>query len=144
VLKKVDPRPRFGGAEAPLPPLDPEKAEEAKHEAFAILQRGGDPRKAQKLLAAAVEVAADPAALCTLAELEMANPLWRAKALDRLKQAVTIAPQHTPAWFMLANYWSTRGQPEKQQRCLQHILTYEPRNPAAREALELLEATKRD
>jgi len=144
VLKKVDPRPRFGSAETPSQPLDPDKAEEAKHEAFAILEQGGDPRKAQKLLAAAVDVAADPAALCTLAELEMANPLWRAKALDRLKQAVTIAPQHTPAWFMLANYWSTRSQPEKQKRCLQHILSYEPRNPAAREALELLEATKRD
>jgi len=144
VLKKIDPRPRFPGAQPEPEPLDPDKAEEARREAFAILERGGDPRQAHKLLAAAVDVVADPTSLCTLAELEMSNPLWRPKALDRLRKAVTIAPQFTAAWFMLANYWSTRGQPEKQRRCLQRILDYEPRNPGAREALDLLDATLKD
>ncbi|MFI5142824.1 MAG: hypothetical protein ACHQQS_12730 [Thermoanaerobaculales bacterium] len=144
VLEKVDPRRPAPAAQEEAQPIDPEKVDEAKREAFTMLERGGDARRAHKLLAAAVEMAADPVSLCTLADLEMANPLWRSKALDRLKNAVTIAPQFTQAWLMLANYWSTRGQPEKQRRCLQRILAYEPSNEGARQAIELLDATHKN
>jgi len=105
------------------------------------LREGGDPREALKLLSRAVEVAPDPDSLTVLAELEIHNPLWRPRALERLKQATTMAPQHTNAWLALANYWSLRLQPDKQRRCLEKVLSYEPRNEEARKTLEMLEPT---
>jgi hypothetical protein len=101
-----------------------------------------DQAEAHKLLAKAVEVVADASALTVLAELEMHNPLWRPRALDRLKQAVAIDPRYTGAWFALANYWSLRLEPDKQRRCLEKILLYEPGNREARHTLDLLGATR--
>ena len=80
-------------------------------------------------------------ALTVLAELEMHNPLWRPRALERLKQATAMAPKHTSAWLALANYWSLRLQPDKQRRCLERILSYEPLNREARQTLDLLATT---
>ena len=150
LLTQIDPRPRrklvaSGGTQrTPLPQepeLDYDQAEEHKTKAYEVLRDGGDPRQAHKLLAKAVEVAPDATALTVLAELEMHNPLWRPRALERLKQATAMAPNHTSAWLALANYWSLRLQPDKQRRCLERILSYEPRNREARQTLELLITT---
>jgi tetratricopeptide (TPR) repeat protein len=122
--------------------LDADTAEDAKQQALAMLRAGGDRRQAQKLLAAALDVVPDASCLTVLAELEMHNPLWRARALERLKQAVVLAPQHTAAWLALANYWSLRLQPDKQRRCLEKILAYEPNHREARSALGLLESAE--
>lgn len=147
LLSQVDPNPRrkgaFRGTPMPAPAgaepeVDYEQAEEYKTRAYEILRGGGDPRQAHKLLAKAVEAAPDATALTVLAELEMHNPLWRPRALERLKLATTLAPKHTSAWLALANYWSLRLQPDKQRRCLERILSYEPLNREARQTLELL------
>lgn len=145
LLTQIDPNPRrklgsLGATSsgASQPALDYEDAEEHKTRAYEVLRNGEDPRQAHKLLAKAVEVAPDANALTVLAELEMHNPLWRPRALERLKQATVLAPQHTSAWLALANYWSLRLQPDKQRRCLERILVYEPGNREARQTLEML------
>lgn len=128
--------------EPSMPEVDPgelARAESNKTSAKQILDSGGDARRVVKLLQEAIDITPDPASLVTLAQLEVANPLWRQRALDHLKKAVEIAPTCTEAWLALANYWGLRGQPEKQKRCLQRILSYEPRNDAVREALNYIE-----
>ncbi len=117
---------------------DVERAQANKERARQIVESGGDVRHAVKLLSDAVEIVPDAVSLTLLADLEVANPLWRQKALDHLKQAVAIEPRHTPAWLAIANYWSLRGQSDKQVRCLQKILSYEPANIDVREALRLI------
>lgn len=150
LLAQIDPRPRRklvasggkkGAAQPQQPELDYDQAEEHKTKAYEVLRDGGDPRQAHKLLAKAVDVAPDATALTVLAELEMHNPLWRPRALERLKQATAMAPKHTSAWLALANYWSLRLQPDKQRRCLERILSYEPLNREARQTLDLLATT---
>jgi tetratricopeptide (TPR) repeat protein len=150
LLAQVDPHPtrKVAGPTVVVAPgkeqaLDPEQAEQNKERAYAMLGQGGDPRAAHKLLAQAVEVVPDATALTVLAELELHNPLWRPRALDRLKLATTLAPQHTGAWLALANYWSLRAQPDKQRRCLEKVLAYDPKNQEARQTLELLEPDAR-
>jgi tetratricopeptide (TPR) repeat protein len=117
---------------------DIERAQANKERARQILDSGGDARLAVRLLSDAVEVIPDAVSLTLLADLETANPLWRQRALDHLKHAVAIDPKYTPAWLAIANYWSLRGQSDKQVRCLQKILSYEPANNDVREALRLI------
>jgi hypothetical protein len=119
--------------------LDSHTAEEQKQQALTLLREGGDERRAHKMLLAAVEVVPDAASLTVLAELEMHNPLWRARALERLKQAVAMSPQYTVAWLALANYWSLRMQPDKQRRCIEKILAYDPNNREAKSVVALLD-----
>ncbi len=117
-----------------------EQAQREKEQALAILAQGGDERQAVRLLSRAVSVVPDPESLVRLAEVEVANPLWRQRALAHLKQALEMAPTFTPAWLALANYWALRGDTEKQRRCLENILKYDPQNPDVREALLHLRA----
>jgi tetratricopeptide (TPR) repeat protein len=119
-------------------PISPEQAAEDKRAAREMLGAGGDARVAYRLLSRAVEVAPDAESLAQLAEIEVANPLWRQRALDHFKQALEIDPRLTTAWLGLGNYWSLRGQPDKQMRCLERILGYDPGNGEARHALDLL------
>lgn len=147
LLAQIEPRqrrkvgaPSATGSAAPA--IDSDQAEDHKQRAYQVLRDGGDPRQAHKLLAKAVEVVADAGALTVLAELEMHNPLWRPRALERLKQAVAIDPRYTGAWLALANYWSLRLEPDKQRRCLEKILLYEPGHREARHTLDLLGATR--
>ncbi len=118
---------------------DAEKAAENKRTARELLSSGGDTRLAYRLLSQSVEVAPDADSLALMAEIEVANPLWRQKALDHFKQALEIDPRLTSAWLGLGNYWSLRGQPEKQCRCLEKVLAYDPRNDEVRHALDLLQ-----
>ena len=116
----------------------PEQAAEDKRKAREVLDSGGDARLAYRLLSQAVEAAPDADSLVLMAEIEVANPLWRQRALDHFKQALDIEPRLTAAWLGLGNYWSLRGQPEKQCRCLEKILVYDPNNREVRSALDLL------
>jgi tetratricopeptide (TPR) repeat protein len=118
--------------------LTRDEAAQQKQRAVDMLNSGGDPRVAYRLLSAALEVLPDAHNLVLLAEIEVANPLWRQRALDHLKQAIDLEPRLTAAWLGLGNYWSVRGQPEKQRRCLERILAYEPGNRDVRQALDLL------
>lgn len=112
-----------------------EKAHEDKEKALALLAEGRDERQAVRLLSRAVSVLPDPHSLVRLAEVEVANPLWRERALTHLKQALEMDPKYTPAWLALANYWALRGDVAKQRRCLENILKYDPQNRDVREAL---------
>ncbi len=127
----------FDAQDAPTP-TDLDKAERDKRTAIEMLDSGADSRVAVRMLSAAVEVSPDPDSLVILAQVEQANPLWRQKALDRLKKAVAMSPRHSGAWLAIANYWGVRGDKEKQRRAMQKILAYDPNNHEIREALELL------
>lgn len=102
------------------------------------LVASGEYRRARLMLEDIVKNAPDADSLLLLAQLELDNPKRHPSALEHLRLAVVIAPQHTEAWLTLANYWSMRGQAEKQRRCLEKILAYEPGNRDVRSALEML------
>jgi tetratricopeptide (TPR) repeat protein len=123
---------------------DPVPTDFAKPSAAAakVLIAKGDLRKARLMLEGLVKESPDAEALLQLAQLEIDNPKRAAAALDHLKQAVLIAPEYTEAWLTLANYWSLRGQTDKQKRCLEKVLTYNPANKDVRLALELLVSKK--
>ena len=147
VLEQVDPesRPVFAtpipGHAVRRPPTREQlrQADREKVTALRMLQTGVDPLKAYRLLSRAVEVSPDALALVRLAEIEVANPLWRGRALERLRRATELLPTCTQAWLALANYWGTRGQRDKQRRCLERILEYDRGNPEVRHALLLLD-----
>ncbi len=111
-----------------------ERAQKDKEKALQLLAQGEE-RQAVRLLMHAVSMLPDPHSLVLLAELEVANPLWRERALAHLKQALEMDPRFTPAWLALANYWGLRGDTGKQRRCLENILKYDPHNREAKEAL---------
>lgn len=98
----------------------------------------GEYRRARLMLEDLVKRGSDAEALLMLAQLELDNPKRHQSALEHLRLAVVLAPQNTEAWLTLANYWSMRGQSDKQRRCLEKILAYEPKNKDVRSALELL------
>lgn len=99
-------------------------------------------RRAARLLEEFVTRIPDPEALLILAKIELERPATQVQALEHLRLATVGNPQLTEAWLLLANYWSLRGQPEKQKRCLEKVLSYDPRNRDARDTIELL-ATRR-
>lgn len=102
----------------------------------------GELRKARLMLEQLVEQAPDADALVTLASLEIDNPKRQPDALEHLKRAIAMTPQHTEGWLLLANYWGLKGQADKQQRCLEKILSYDKNNRDARDAVELLVTRK--
>jgi Tfp pilus assembly protein PilF len=107
-------------------------------EAARNLINTGEYRRARLMLEDLVKRAPDGDSLLLLAQLELENPKRHPSALEHLRLAVVMAPQNTEAWLTLANYWSTRGQSDKQRRCLEKILAYEPANHDVRDALEML------
>ena len=107
-------------------------------EAARNLINAGEYRRARLMLEDLVKRAPDGDSLLLLAQLELENPKRHPSALEHLRLAVVMAPQNTEAWLTLANYWSTRGQSDKQRRCLEKVLAYEPANHDVRDALEML------
>jgi Tfp pilus assembly protein PilF len=128
------------GNDAPQPPTKAESTKSAQANVLFAkrLIATGDHRKAFKLLEDAVEQAADAESLFLLAQLELTRPQMELRALEHLKRAVDLAPNLTDAWLALANYWGVRGQPDKQRRCLERILSYDPKNRDVRSALEFI------
>jgi tetratricopeptide (TPR) repeat protein len=116
-------------------------AAELAHNHIEFAQKmlqAGDVRKAVKYFEQAIELAPSEETLFTLAQIELERTDLHNKALEHLKQAVVLNPQHTPSWLLLANYWGVRGQEDKQRRCLEKILAYDPKNRDVRDALELI------
>ena len=99
---------------------------------------GGDVRRAIKLLADSVQTTPSVEALILLARLELDVPTLNSRALEHLRHASELEPRCTEAWLMLANHWGMRGHPDKQRRCLEKILGYDPGNRDARDAIELI------
>lgn len=148
----VDEEPQGAPAAAELTsaPDEPEPASEKsaaaappdKAEANVLFARKmigkGNLQTAIRLLTEAVELKPTAESLVMLAELELDRPPLYAKALEHLKQVTELDPRNTKAWLLLANYWSLRGQPEKQRRCLERILAYEPNNNDIRDAIAMI------
>ncbi|HPC83306.1 MAG TPA: tetratricopeptide repeat protein [Thermoanaerobaculaceae bacterium] len=99
------------------------------------LLAGGDSRKAMKFFELSAEQEPSAEALILLARIELEFPGLRPKALEHLKQAVATEPRCTEAWLLLAEFWAARKDREKQRRCLEKILAYDPDNAEARRAL---------
>jgi predicted Zn-dependent protease len=126
----------------PFPSQDPQPAapdysQPTLYDAKKALD-AGDVRKARLILEQLAQGTPSPETLLLLAQLELDNPKKQPDALEHLRQAVALDPQYTTAWLTLANYWSLRSQPDKQRRCLEKILTYEPNNRDVKDALNYL------
>jgi tetratricopeptide (TPR) repeat protein len=106
------------------------------------LIESGETRRAIRLLETSVEQAPEVETLYLLAQLELERVDQQHRALEHLKQAVALAPNHIASWMLLANYWSVRGKPEKQRRCLEKILALDPGNRDVRTTLGLLDTPK--
>ena len=123
----------------------PEETSDFAHASVPLARQliaAGELRKARLMLEQLVDQAPDADALVTLATLEIDNPRRQPDALEHIKRALALAPQHTEGWLLLANYWGLRGQIDKQKRCLEKILSYEKANRDVRDALELLVTRK--
>ncbi len=123
----------------------PEETPDFAHASVPLARQliaAGELRKARLMLEQLVDQAPDADALVTLATLEIDNPRRQPDALEHIKRALALAPQHTEGWLLLANYWGLRGQTDKQKRCLEKILSYEKANRDVRDALELLVTRK--
>jgi hypothetical protein len=126
--------PSAGAPETHTDEMRRQQVHEKVNQARRLL-RQGDANQAAELLDQAVRLAPDPKTLLFLAKVEFHNPIWVQRGLDRLRHAVSMDPQFTEGWLELANYWGTRGQPDKQRQCLEKILAYDPRNEDVRSNL---------
>jgi tetratricopeptide (TPR) repeat protein len=132
--KRSDPDP-FPGQDPQ--PAAPDYSQPTLYDAKKALD-AGDVRKARLMLEKLAQSNPNAETFLLLAQLELDNPKKQSKALEHLRQAVALEPQHTTAWLTLANYWSLRSQPDKQRRCLEKILHYEPNNRDVKDALQYL------
>ncbi|MFH1177511.1 MAG: DUF4388 domain-containing protein [Acidobacteriota bacterium] len=107
---------------------------QANIERAQALQRAGEWGPAIQLLEQAVRFEPQADVLLMLARLELRNPMWAQRALDHLRQAVTLVPELTEAWLELAAFWGRRGQVDRQRECLERILAYDPANREAQAA----------
>jgi tetratricopeptide (TPR) repeat protein len=95
----------------------------------------GDVRRALRFLEISAEQEPNGETLNLMAQVELERPDLQHKALEHLKLAVTVEPQNTRSWLLLAGYWASRGETVKQRRCLEKILAYDPTNSEAQQAL---------
>jgi len=100
-----------------------------------------DPRGARRALAYAVETVPCAALLKRLGEIELEEPGSRHSGLQRLKQALALAPEYVGAWRVLAEYWRQRGETDKERRCLDKVLAAEPDEPEAARRMAEIAAT---
>ncbi|HNX49468.1 MAG TPA: hypothetical protein PLS53_08425 [Thermoanaerobaculaceae bacterium] len=99
----------------------------------------GDVRRALRYLEISAEQEPCGKTLLLMAQVELERPDLQHKALEHLKLAVTVEPQHTASWLLLAAYWAVRHETEKQRRCLEKILAYDPANADAQRAVNDLD-----
>jgi tetratricopeptide (TPR) repeat protein len=95
----------------------------------------GDVRRALRFLEISAEQEPSGETLLLMAQIELERPDLQHKALEHLKLAVTVAPQHTASWLLLAEYWAARHETDKQRRCIEKIIAYDPTNAEAQRAL---------
>jgi hypothetical protein len=72
-----------------------------------------------------------PEQLLKLAKLQMQNPLWIGRALDRLRIAVEVDPTFVKGWIEIANFWEVRGHTERQRKALERAVGADPWNETA-------------
>jgi curved DNA-binding protein CbpA len=98
----------------------------------------GETYLAIQLLEQACSLDPRPEELLKLAKLQMRNPLWIGRALDRLRVAVEIKPTFVQGWLEIADFWKARGHTERQRKALERAVGADPWNEAACEAYRKL------
>jgi len=98
----------------------------------------GETYLAIQLLEQACAMDPRPEELLKLAKLQMRNPLWIGRALERLRIAVEIDPTFVAGWIEIANFWKQRGHTERQRKALERAVGADPWNEAAAEMYKKL------
>lgn len=98
----------------------------------------GETYLAIQLLEQACALDPRPEELLKLAKLQMRNPLWIGRALDRLRVAVEVDPTFVAGWLEIANFWRARGHTERQRKALERAVGADPWNETAAEMYKKL------
>jgi hypothetical protein len=98
----------------------------------------GETYLAIQLLEQACALDPQPEELLKLAKLQMKNPLWIGRALDRLRIAVEVDPTFVAGWLEIANFWKQRGHTERQRKALERAVGADPWNETAAEMYKKL------
>jgi curved DNA-binding protein CbpA len=93
----------------------------------------GETYLAIQLLEQACFLDPQPKELLKLAKLQMKNPFWLGRALDRLRAAVEMEPRFVEGWLELAKFWQSRGHSERQRKALERAVAADPESESARE-----------
>jgi curved DNA-binding protein CbpA len=123
------------------PRTDPEArlaVVEANIKRADLLIATGETYLAIQLLEQACSLDPRPQALLKLAKLQMRNPLWIGRALDRLRVAVETDPTFVDGWLELARFWRVRGHGERQRKAIERALGADPWNETAAEMYKSL------
>jgi Tfp pilus assembly protein PilF len=102
----------------------------------------GETYLAIQLLEQACALDPQPAQLLKLAKLQMKNPLWIGRALERLRIAVEVDPTFVDGWLEIANFWKTRGHTERQRKALERAVGADPWNETATEMYKKLAGSR--
>jgi curved DNA-binding protein CbpA len=98
----------------------------------------GETYLAIQLLEQACSMDPRPEELLKLAKLQMRNPLWIGRALDRLRIAVEVDPTFVQGWIEIANFWKARGHTERQRKALERAVGADPWSETAAEMYKKL------
>ena len=98
----------------------------------------GETYLAIQLLEQACALDPQPPQLLKLARLQMKNPLWIGRALERLRAAVEVDPTFVDGWLEIANFWKIRGHTERQRKALERAVGADPWNETASEMYKKL------
>jgi curved DNA-binding protein CbpA len=98
----------------------------------------GETYLAIQLLEQACSLDPRPEELLKLAKLQMRNPLWIGRALDRLRIAVEVDPTFVKGWLEIASFWETRGHRERQRKALERAVGADPWNEVAADRYKAL------
>ncbi|MCU0304206.1 MAG: DUF4388 domain-containing protein [Thermoanaerobaculales bacterium] len=102
----------------------------------------GETYLAIQLLEQACAIDPKPEQLLKLAKLQMRNPLWIGRALERLRVAVEIDPTFIAGWLEIANFWKARGHTERQRKALERAVGADPWNETAIEMYKKLAGSR--
>jgi len=91
----------------------------------------GETYLAIQLLEQACALDPQPEELLKLAKLQMRNPLWIGRALERLRVAVELDPTFVAGWLEIARFWKQRGHTERQRKALERAVGADPWNETA-------------
>ncbi len=98
----------------------------------------GETYLAIQLLEQACALDPRPEELLKLAKLQMRNPLWIGRALERLRIAVEVDPTFVEGWIEIANFWKARGHTERQRKALERAVGADPWSETASEMYKKL------
>ncbi len=124
------------GAPEPAQPAEPQEPSALK-KAREMLAKGSIPG-AITILEQAVRLNPDSRMLLELGQLELKVPVHAQRAVDHLRQAVSLNPRLTEGWLELARIWKLRGDTARQRECLMRVLSNDAGNREAVEALRSL------